>query len=574
MRTRLAHSVSTDEFTLIFSAAPNAALQALKFCVGTTEYSIGSGAIHSLSPRPSPAWSTGTPVSLSIGTTCPTGTTPTVPGAPTGLDVTAGNAKLDLSWTAPSGALTGYDVHYTSSTTVGDDDAADGSDPSAKWVAVSRTETDPPTASQSITSLTNGTPYRVRVRAVNAAGAGAWVRDTGTPAVPTAPSVPGNVTVTPGDGKLTLTWDTPASWGTWPAFGICINWKLSSDTAWSAVSGAGATDSCVSTTATSFVFTGSQVRGTSTHTVANGTAYDLRISAVTQEPGTDGSLDNHFLGSGFVTLSDNTPAAPAPGGLVSNVGQTGSGSSAFTGQTLTVMQFFRTGSHTDRYALDSITAQMTASSALSAAEVGRIRAELWRWGATQKTADLTVPPGIANASGAVRFDAPPGTVLQGDLGYGIAIYATSAVSKLSWHRTSSNNEDAGAASGWSIANENFTGATRPGTTLTQGSDVFLIRVDGAARTAPAAPAELTVTAGDARLDVSWTAPSDTGHSAITGYDVHYTSSATVGDDADGGTSDPAAGWTNAGHSGTTASQALTGLFNGTAYRVRVRATRS
>ena len=562
---------------------PNSALNQLKLCVGSTAFTI-SGAGHPQAlqnlrwSNTGLSWSTGDTVKLSIGTTCPTGTTPSVPAAPTGLDVTAGNAKLDLTWTAPSGTVTGYDVHYTSSTTVGDDDAADGSDPSAKWVAVSRTETDPPTAAQSITSLTNGTPYRVRVRAKNAAGAGAWVRDTGTPAVPTAPSVPGNVTVTPGDAKLTLNWEAPASWGTWTAAGYDIRWKFSSahPTEWARISDAitgqpiqgGPTD-------TSIVFAGTQTDGSgNSHTVTNGTAYDLRIGAFAQDPNTDGSQPSHYLGSGWATLSDNTPTAavaPVPGGLVSNVGQTGSGSTAFEGQTLTVMQFFRTGSHTDRYALDSITAQMTASSALTAAEVGRIRAELWRWGATQKTADLTVPPGIANASGAVRFDAPPGTVLQGDLGYGIAIYATSAVSKLSWHRTSSNNEDAGAASGWSIANENFTGATRPGTTLTQGSDVFLIRVDGAARAAPAAPAELTVTAGDARLDVSWTAPSDTGHSAITGYDVHYTSSATVGDDADGGTSDPAAGWTNAGHSGTTASQALTGLFNGTAYRVRVRA---
>ena len=469
------HFVTLADFTAAglqvqFSAPPNSALQALKFCVGTTAYDIGAGLAQILSSTPA-GWSAGDTVSLSIGTTCPTGTTPT------------------------------------------------------------------------------------------------------------APSVPGNVTVTPGDAKLTLNWEAPASWGTWTAAGYDIRWKFSSahPTEWARISDAitgqpiqgGPTD-------TSIVFAGTQTDGSgNTHTVTNGTAYDLRIGAFAQDPNTDGSQSSHYLGSAWVTVSDNTPAAtvaPVPGGLVSNVGQTGSGSTAFTGQTLTVLQFFETGSHTDGYALDSITAQMTASSALSAAEVGRIRAELWEWGASAKTADLTVPPGIANASGsAVRFGAPPGTVLRADVRYGIAIYATSAVSKLSWHRTSSNSEDAGAASGWSIRNENFTGATRPGTTLTQGSDVFLIRVDGAARAAPAAPAALTVTAGDARLDVSWTAPSDTGHSAITGYDVHYTSSATVGDDADGGTSDPAAGWTNAGHSGTTASQALTGLFNGTAYRVRVRA---
>ena len=49
---------------------------------------------------------------------------------------------------------------------------------SAGWKAVSRSGT---TASQSITGLTNALPYRVRVRAKNTHGNGAWVFGTGTP---------------------------------------------------------------------------------------------------------------------------------------------------------------------------------------------------------------------------------------------------------------------------------------------------------------------------------------------------------------------------------------------------------
>ncbi len=107
-----------------------------------------------------------------------------VPVAPTALTVTADTAKLDLSWTAPSsGTVTGYDVHYTSAPTTGNgavanDAAVQTGLASAGWKAVSRSGV---TTSQSITGLTNDTPYRVRVRATNANGGGAWVFGTGTP---------------------------------------------------------------------------------------------------------------------------------------------------------------------------------------------------------------------------------------------------------------------------------------------------------------------------------------------------------------------------------------------------------
>ena len=98
--------------------------------------------------------------------------------------------------------------------------------------------------------------------------------------------------------------------------------------------------------------------------------------------------------------------------------------------------------------------------------------------------------------------------------------------------------------------------------------------------APDAPTGLSVSAADAQLDLTWTAPSDNGGSALTGYDVHYTSAlvGTVADNAavqTGGSPSPAAGWV-AVNRGTeadppAASQAITGLTNDQAYRVRVRA---
>ena len=106
----------------------------------------------------------------------------TPPAAPSALSVTApAIGSLNLSWTAPSGDVTGYDVHYTSAAagTVADD-AVIGSNAATGWVAVSRTGT---TASQTISNLTGGTLYRVRVRAVNGGVAGPWLFGAGVTTV-------------------------------------------------------------------------------------------------------------------------------------------------------------------------------------------------------------------------------------------------------------------------------------------------------------------------------------------------------------------------------------------------------
>ena len=63
-----------------------------------------------------------------------------------------------------------------------------------------------------VTGLTNGRRYTFAVRAVNAAGGGEVARVTVTSGT-TGPGAPRNLSGSPGDKQVTLTWDAPSSDG-------------------------------------------------------------------------------------------------------------------------------------------------------------------------------------------------------------------------------------------------------------------------------------------------------------------------------------------------------------------------
>ncbi|MDR0722056.1 MAG: fibronectin type III domain-containing protein, partial [Treponema sp.] len=120
---------------------------------------------------------------------------PAVPGA---LTVIPGEQILEVTWTAVEDAFT-YEVYYQAS--------GSGDTPPAETAETMLTLSEPGGV---ILGLTNGTAYTIWVRARNTAGdSPAYSKNTGTPqAATSAPaSAPGKPEVTPGDGKLTLTWD-------------------------------------------------------------------------------------------------------------------------------------------------------------------------------------------------------------------------------------------------------------------------------------------------------------------------------------------------------------------------------
>ena len=113
--------------------------------------------------------------------------TGTTPAAWSALSITERNQKFIVSWTAPTGTWTGYDVHITSAPPwdLADNAAPSGTDHKKGWLVLNRgTETSPPTPSITILQLVNDRTYRVRVRAKTATSNSVWVFGSGTPDVP------------------------------------------------------------------------------------------------------------------------------------------------------------------------------------------------------------------------------------------------------------------------------------------------------------------------------------------------------------------------------------------------------
>lgn len=231
------------------------------------------------------------------------------PGAPTGVTATAGNTQATVSWAAPASdggsAITGYTITPYAGSTAG----------TPKTVTGSATST-------TVTGLTNNTAYTFVVAATNAAGTGTASAASAavTPFATTAPGAPTNVTGTPGNAQVVLTWTAPADGGA----------QITRYTV----------TPYVGSTAQSGVV---QVDGTPAATTAtvtgltNGTAYTFRVTA-TNSAGTSAT----YGASGSITPA-TTPGAPTIGTMTAGgasvtvrwTAPSSNGGSALTGYVVT-----------------------------------------------------------------------------------------------------------------------------------------------------------------------------------------------------------------------------------------------
>ena len=168
---------------------------------GLNDPTGGNNAGGSCSPDPT-LWCTGVagydgPTGLgSLQGIAPLGA-PGLPGAPTGIGATVGDASARVAWSAP---------------------ASNGGNAITSYTAIALpdgkrcTWTSGPLAC-TITGLTAGTTYAFTLRATNAVGTGPSLE------LASAPGQPTGVTGTRGDGRVTLTWTAPTSSGGLPITG-------------------------------------------------------------------------------------------------------------------------------------------------------------------------------------------------------------------------------------------------------------------------------------------------------------------------------------------------------------------
>ena len=199
----------------------------------------------------------------------------TIPDAPAAITAAYANTAVDLTWDAPAtdggSPIADYLVEYKPAT-------------SATWITFD--DGTGITAGATVTGLTNGATYDFRTTAVNAAGNS--VASTVASDIPrTVPNVPTLLATAYGNTQMDLTWLPPAVDGGATITDYLVEYKPASAVTWGIYP-----DGVSATPATT-------VTG-----LANGTAYDFRVTAINN------------AGSSLATVTatgtpKTVPAAPA-----------------------------------------------------------------------------------------------------------------------------------------------------------------------------------------------------------------------------------------------------------------------
>jgi hypothetical protein len=513
--TAYAISYTTGTSTTTLPSTADAAAEAtVTGLTNGSDYTFQVAAVNSIGTGPlSAASATVTPKAA-------------VPGAPTAVTGTAGDHKVDLSWTAPANdggaTVTSYLVT-----------------PYAGTTALPSVTTPSAATTFSVPGLTNGTVYTFTVSALNSSGTGA-ASDASDAVTPVgAPGAPTDLVATAGRGSVSLTWSAPTDTGGRPVTSYEVTYSP------------GGPSTPVTTTAGTASFT----------SLSNGVTYTFSVKAVND------------AGTGAPATTTATPKAVLPGVPSGVVGTPGNGEVALTwtapvddgGAAVSSYVITPTAGGTPQTPID------TGSTSTTFVVPGLTNGTVYTFTVAARNgtgpgaaseASAPVTPGAVpgaptavtatggNASASVRWTAPAGNG-RAVTGYVVTPYAAGvAGSPISTGTTATSRVVTGLTNGvsytFTVAATNAVGTGLP--SAPSGAVV--------PATVPGAPTGVTATRGNARAVVTWAAPADNG-SALTAYVVTpYVGNAarpavTVG----------------AGSTTTT----VTGLTNGTAYQFTVTA---
>ncbi|WP_426574026.1 fibronectin type III domain-containing protein [Aquihabitans sp. McL0605] len=459
-----------------------------------------------------------------------------VPGPPTAVSGTAGNAQVTLSWTAPTStggsSITAYRVT-----------------PYLGVTAQAPTTFASTATTQTVTGLVNGNAYTFTVQAVNAAGTGAASTASAAVIPRTVPGAPTSVTGTRGDGSVLLTWSAPGSNGGATVTAYTVTPYIGGVAQTPVVFDPVAPAPTISQTITG---------------LTNGTAYTFKVAA-TNVAGTGVDSSASAAITPLAVPGAPTFVAGTPGSTTVSLSWTApasDGGAAITGYTVTpsiggsaqAPTTFNSAATTQTITgLTNGTAYTFKVQAVNAAGTGT--ASTASGAVTPRTVpgaptSVTGTPG--NTTVSLSWAAPASNGGAAITGYTITPYiGIVAQSPVAFLSTATTQTITGLANGTSYTFK--VAATNAAGTGADSAPSLAVTP----RALPGAPTGVTGTPGNTTVSLSWTAPASDGGSPITGYTV----TPSIGGTAQAPIS----------FGSTATTQTITGLTNGTAYTFKVAA---
>ena len=467
-----------------------------------------------------------------------TSTDNTVPGAPTSLSGTAAATSMALSWAAPTdnggATISDYELRYQAGSTAG-----------GTWTALGQT-----TTSYTQASLDKGTEYTFQVRAVNSVGnsdASTAVTETTLTTVPGAPT---SLTVTPDQTSVDLSWAAPTDTG-----GTTITEYQYRFTTGSS---AGGTWTDTDSTTTSQTITGLDADTEYTFQVraVNSVGNSAASTAVTETtdaetlitaPNAPTSLSATAQTGGTSVELDWTAPSDNGGAAITDYETSSDDGTTWVSTSSTVTTYTVTG-------LDKGTEYTFQVRAINSAGNGTASTSVTETTATTVPgAPTSLDATVTRTTAALSWTAPVDTGGSAITEYQYR-FTTGTTAGGTW--TDTNSTAASVTISSLTANTEYTFQVRTVTTVGSSQSNPSVTETTSSQSAPSAPQNLSVTAqtGGTSVELDWDAPTDTGGSAVTDYDVS----------SDNGTT-----WASTGDTAT--AYTLTGLDKGTEYNFRVRA---